>query len=128
MQLSDITCKIIETVTGDAPCRVKIDTVKFFKYIGVVRYLVIGHFRLAVALDFDVFGIVFADRYRRIYYIGYAHHNSKQFCFNVFLFCAQFVNAVAVSGNTAFDFLGFLFFALADKSSDLLRSFVSLCS
>ena len=75
MKACDVAHKVIETVSGNTSCGIKIDAVKAFHDVCVIRNLEIGNNGLTEPLNLNVLGIVFSDGYRRIDDVRYRHHN-----------------------------------------------------
>ena len=74
MQAGDVSHQIIEAVSGHPAGAVQIDAVEGFHDVRMIGHLEIRDHGLAEALQLHVFGIIFADRDRRIDDVRDDHH------------------------------------------------------
>ncbi len=64
MQSCNITSEIIEAVAGSFSCGIEVNSFEFFHNIDMIGNFKVRGKGFAKLLDFDVFGVVLADRNR----------------------------------------------------------------
>ena len=128
MKPCNIAAKVIEAVARDVSCGVKVDAVEALHDVGVVGNIEVGHYRLAVLRDLDVFAVVLADGHGGVDDIRYNHHYLG-YLLGVFGF-----ETLALGKSLGeFRYLGFgchglVLLALSHQSAYLLGDLVSVCS
>ena len=80
MKSCNIAHKIIETVTRNLSCRIKVDTVEFFHNFRVIRNFKIRYKRIAEPLNFNILTVILTNRNRRINNIRNLHHDFRYLC------------------------------------------------
>ena len=126
MKACDITHQIIESVTGNTSCAVKIDSIKILHDICMIRNFKIRNNRLTKFLNLYVLAVVFTDRYRRIDDVRDYHHIFQKLFLNLFFSLRKFLNTSSRCSNLFFDLFCLFSFSLAHKSTDLFGDLVSL--
>ena len=126
MKACDITHQIIESVTGNTSCAVKIDSIKILHDICMIRNFKIRNNRLTKFLNLYVLAVVFTDRYRRIDDVRDHHHIFQKLFLNLFLSLRKFLNTSSGCSNLFFNLFCLFSFSLAHKSTDLFGDLVSL--
>ena len=118
MKSCNISHKIIESVSGHLSCTVKVDSVQFFHYIGMIRYLKIRNKRLTELFDFYILTVILTYRYARIDNVRNGHHILFdllfKLCFNRLKFCKLLSKAC----YRCLYLLGLFFLALRHKCTD----------
>ena len=84
MKTCNVSHQIIESITCNTSCAVKIDSVKVLHDICVIRNFEIRNNRLTEFLDFYVLTVIFTDRYRRINDVRDNHHILQKLFLNLF--------------------------------------------
>ena len=128
MKTCDVSHQIIESVTCNTSCAVKVDSVKALHNICMIRNFEIRNNRLTEFLDLYVFAVIFTDRYRWINDVRDNHHVLEKFFFYFFFSCGKFLNASSGSSYLFLNFFCFFSLALSHKSTNLFGNFVSLCT
>ena len=109
----DIAHEIIETVARNLASRVEVNAVEFFHYLGVIRNLKIRNLGFTVALDFNIFTVVFAYRHARINDIRNDHHYFLDFFAEFRLKLLKLSKALGVGGDLSLHLFRFFLFALS---------------
>ena len=128
MQSCDVSHQVIESVSGNFSCTVKVDTVERFHDFCMVWDFKIRNNRLTEAFDLYVFAVIFSDRHRRIDDVRDNHHVCFQFFFYFSFFCGKFVDTISTCCYLTFYFLCLFFFTLFHQAADLFGQFVSFCT
>ena len=93
MQSCYISHKIIKTVSCNFSRTVKINAVKRFHNLCVIRNFKIRNYRLSKTLEFYILTVIFSNRNRRIDNIRNGHHDFLDFFFNFFFFYRQLLDS-----------------------------------
>ncbi len=115
----NITHKIIETVSRNTSCCIQVNTVEAFHDIRMIGYLKIGNHRLAVLCYLNVFRIILSYRNTGINDIRDRVHNLLYLFGNRSFRSFKLGKACSILCNLCLNLLGFFFFALFHKSTDL---------
>ena len=131
MQAGDVAQQVVEAVAGNAAGGIQIDTFKTLHDVHMVGNGVIGHNRLAEALDLDVAAVIGADRHAGVDHLGDRVHDLLDLGLQLGLFGLQLFQAVSLSGDLLLDFLGLgclagVLLGLAHQSTDLLGQLVAV--
>ena len=103
--------EVVETVSGNSSCRVKVDSVESLHDLCVVRDLEIRNDRITEFLYFHVLAVIFTDRNGRIDDVRDRHHDLFDALLEVFFFLLKFSKVIGSCGNL-FLYL-FCFFSLS---------------
>ena len=79
MKSCDVTHQVIETVTCNTHCSIKVYTMEFFHDLCMIRDLKIRYLGLTETLNFHVFAVILTDRHRRIDDVRDDHHSLLNF-------------------------------------------------
>ena len=120
MKSCDISHKVIESVSGNSSCGIKIYAIEALHYFRVIRNLEIRHDGLAVALYFYVFAVILSYGNGRIYDIGDDHHLFLKIFLNGLFFFGKSGNAVSISCNFGLYSLCLFLLSLCHEHTDLL--------
>ena len=126
MKTCDVSHQIIESVTCNTSCAVKIDSVKALHDICMIWNFEIRNNRLTEFLDLYVLAVIFTDRYRRIDDVRDYHHVFQKLFLNLFLSLGKFLDTCSGCSNLFFNLFCLFSFSLAHKSTDLFGDLVSL--
>ncbi len=122
----DIALQIIETVTAGLSCGIKVDTVKGFHDINVIRNLEIRNDRLAELLILDILAVILTDRYRIIDDIRDHEHDLSYLLGKLLLLDVESRHLISHLSDLLLGFLGLVLLALAHQRTDLLTDGISL--
>ena len=131
VQAGDVAQQVVEAVAGNTAGGIQIDTFKALHDVHMVRDGVIGHNRLAEALDLDVAAVIGTDGHAGVYHLGDRVHDLLDLSLQLGLFGLQLFQAVSLSGDLLLDFLGLgclagVLLGLAHQSTDLLGQLVAV--
>ena len=124
----DVAHQIVESVSGNLSCCVKINTVKTLHNVCVIWNLEIRNNRLTKLLNLYVATIVFSDRNGRINDVRDSHHNLGNLFRQFLLLCLKLRQTGCVCSNLSLDSLSLFLLALCHQSTDLLGDLVLVCT
>ena len=128
MKSCNIAHQIIETVSGNSSCCIKIQSVKAFHYICMIRNLKIGNNRLSEFFDLYIACIILSYRNRGINDIGDNHHDLCDLFLEFFFHRLKLCKSLCKFCHFLLYSLCLFFLSLSHKSSDFLGDLVSLIS
>ena len=128
METCNVTHEIIEAVSCNLSCSVKVDAVKTLHNIGVIGNLEVGNYRLTETLKLNIFAVVLTNGNGRVNDVGDSHHYLLDLFSKLGLLNFKLSKAVAEACYLSLDFLSLFLLALTHKSADLLGKLVSLSS
>ena len=128
MKSCDIPHQIIETITSNTSCAIKVDSVKSFHDFCMIRNFEVRNNRFTKFLNLNVLAVIFTNRYRWVNDIRDYHHILQKLFLNFFLSLGKFLNTLTGSCNLFLNFLCFILLSLAHKSTNLFGNFISLCT
>ena len=126
MKSCDVSEQIVESVSGNASCRIHIDSVKGLHNIRVVRNFKIRNLRLTESLNFYILAVIFSDRDGRIDDIGNDHHSLPDFLVHNLLTVFKLGNSLSRISNLCLDCHCFILFPLTHQLSDFLGNLIAL--
>lgn len=99
MQSCNITSEIIEAVAGSFSCGIEVNSVEFFHNIDMIGNFKVRGKGFAELFDLDVFGIVLADRNRKVNDVWDNHHDFFDLLFKFSFFKFEGINFLIDRSN-----------------------------
>ena len=127
MEAGNVPGQIVKAVACHAARTVQVQSVQPLHYLGVIRYLKIRNLRLAEALQLDIAGVILADGYSLVNYIGDHQHDGADAFFQLLFLFFQFGQAGASGGDLLLYGVGLLALALSHERAYLLGETVAVC-
>ncbi len=128
MEPGYVSLEIIETVSAGPSGGIKIDAVKSFHDINVIRDLIIRNNGIAESFDLDILTVIFSYRDTVIDDLGNDHHAFADLFFQSSFALFQCFELFGDGCNLFLYFLSFLSLSLSHESADLLAYLVALAS
>ena len=128
MKSCNISHQIVKAITCNTSCTVQINSVKAFHNICMIWNFKIRNYWFTEFFNFNIFTVVFTNRYRRINDVRDNHHIFKKLFFYFFFSCRKFINTCTGCSNLFLNFFCFITFSLCHQRTDLFGSFISFCS
>ena len=126
MQASNVTHKVIETVTCHTMSRVEIETTKSCHDVSMIRHFEVGNNRLAKTFFFHVERVVLPYRHLGSDDIRNGIHHLSQLFHERGLLLAELFQFLGVGFHEFLHLIGFLDFLVLEKDTDFLRDGVTL--
>ena len=120
MKSCNIAHQIVESVTSNTSCAVKIDSVKSFHNLCMIWNFEVRDNRLTEFLNFYVLAVIFTNRYRWINDVRDYHHIFQKLFLYFFLSLGKLLDTLAGRSNLFLNFLSLFSLALA-KLALLIR-------
>ena len=128
VQSGNITAQEVETVAGCVAGAVQINAVQAFHDINMVRNFPFRNNRITELLNFNVLGVIVADRNSRVNDVRDDHHAVLDFFFEFSFLGFQGFQFSTIFLNLGLDLFGFFLQAFAHQAADFLGEFVALAS
>ena len=124
----NVAHQVVESVSGNFSCCIKIDTVETLHNVCVIWNLKIRNNRLTKLLDLYVAAIVFSDRNGRIDDVRDGHHNLGNLLGQLLLLCLKLRQTGSVCSDLSLDSLCLFLLTLCHQCTDLLGDLVLVCT
>ena len=128
MQSCNISHQIVESISCHSSCSIKVNSVKRFHNLCMIRDFKIRNNRLSKSLYLNIFTVIFSDRYRRINNIWNDHHILFDLFFYLFFFFRKFIDSSVTLCYFLFQCFCFFKLLLSHHCTNLFGGFIFLCT